>query len=63
MGSQEYREILANLRSLKNLELKQGGDFKRMKERLEYFGTLDYKMLKATVFRENFERALEESRS
>ena len=34
MGSQEYREILANLRSLKNLELKKGGDFSRMKERI-----------------------------
>lgn len=34
-----------------------------MKERLEYFGSLDYKMLKATIFRENFEKALEESRS
>ena len=32
-----------------------------MKERLEYFGSLDYKMLKATIFRENFEKALSES--
>lgn len=61
MGSLEYKEILANLRSLKNLELKSGGDFIRMKDRLEYFGNLDYKMLKATIFRENFEKALIES--
>ena len=32
-----------------------------MKERIEYFGTLDYPTLKATIFRENFEKALEES--
>ena len=38
MGSQEYREILANLRSLKNLELKKGGDFTRMKERIAKYG-------------------------
>lgn len=37
------------------------GDFIRMKERIQYFGTLDYKTLKATIFRENFEKALEES--
>ena len=61
MGSQEYKEILANLRSIKNLELKKGGDFLNMKERLQYFGSLDYKMLKATIFRENFEKALSES--
>ena len=61
MGSQEYREILANLRSLKDLELKQGKDFLNMKERLKYFGRLDYDMLKATIFRENWEYALEQS--
>lgn len=61
MGSQEYREILANLRSLRDLEIKTGGEFRTMKERLEYFGSLDYKMIKATIFRENFEKALSES--
>ena len=61
MGSQEYKEILANLRSLKDIELKQGKDFLSMKERLQYFGRLDYDMVKATVFRENWETALEES--
>ena len=61
MGSQEYREILANLRSLKNLELKKGGDFTRMKERIAKYGNLDYKMVKATIFRENFKEALKQS--
>lgn len=61
MGSQEYREILANLRSLKNLELKKGGDFTRMKERIAKYGNLDYKMVKATIFRENFMEALKQS--
>lgn len=61
MGSQEYREILANLRSLKNLELKKGADFTRMKDRITKYGNLDYKMVKATIFRENFMEALEQS--
>lgn len=61
MGSQEYREILANLRSLKNFELKKGGDFTRMKERIAKYGNLDYKMVKATIFRENFMEALKQS--
>lgn len=60
MGSQEYREILENLRSLRNFENKRGRDFLTMKEHLQYYGSLDYKMLKATIFRENFERAIEE---
>ena len=61
MGSQEYREILANLRSLKNLELKRGSDFTRMKDRIAKYGNLDIKMVKATIFRENFMEALKQS--
>lgn len=61
MGSQQYREILKNMRSLKDLELKKGSDFIRMKDRIAKFGNLDYDMIKATIFRENFEKALNES--
>lgn len=61
MGSEEYRKIVANLRSLKDLELKSGSDFIRMKERISKYGNLDYKMVKATIFRENFMYALEQS--
>lgn len=56
-----YENILENMRHLKNLELRQSGDFVRLKERIEKFGTLDYTYMKATIFRQNFEKALEES--
>lgn len=56
-----YKNILENMRHLKNLEIKRTGEFTRLKERIEKYGSLDYKYMKATIFRENFERALEES--
>ena len=61
MGSIEYRQILANLRSIKNLELKRGGDFISIKDRIKKFGNYDYTMIKATIYRENYMKALEES--
>lgn len=56
-----YKDILKDIRNLKDLEIRRTGDFMRLKERLQTYGSLDYKYMKATIFRENFELALEES--
>ena len=58
MGSLKYKEIVAQIRSLKKLEKKTGNDFVRLKQRIKKIGTLDYEMVKATIYRENFLYAL-----
>ena len=57
-GSLLYREIVAKLRNLRKIEQKSGRDYKRIKQRLNEIGTLDYNMVRATIYRENFEYAL-----
>lgn len=57
-GSLRYREIVAKLRNLRKIEQKSGRDYKRIKQRLNEIGTLDYNMVRATIYRENFEYAL-----
>lgn len=59
MGSLTYKNIVNIIRDLKKLEKKSKGSYKRAKERLENFGALDYNMYKATIYRENFEYALD----
>lgn len=58
-GSLRYRQIVNTIRNLKQLEIKSSGDFKRLKSRINDIGTLDYNMVKATIYRENFEYALQ----
>lgn len=58
MGSLLYREIVAKLRNLRKIEQKSGRDYKRIKQRLNEIGALDYNMVRATIYRENFEYAL-----
>lgn len=53
-GSLQYRQIVARIRNLKKLEQKQGRDFVNLKNRIKYYGNLDYNMVKATIYRENF---------
>ena len=62
MGYKEYEEILSKIRNIKNLEINTKGDFTRLKERLEKLGSLDYRKMKATIFRQNFMTALENSK-
>lgn len=57
-GSLRYREIVAKLRNLRKIEQKSGRDYKRIKQRLNEIGALDYNMVRATIYRENFEYAL-----
>ena len=61
MGSQEYRQILSNIRSIQNLEKKGGYTINTIKNRIKKLGTYDYEMMKATIYRENFMKAFEES--
>ena len=61
MGFREYEEVLDRIRNIKDLEIKTKGDFTRLKDRLENLGNLDYRYMKATIFRQNFLTALESS--
>lgn len=63
MGSLEYRNILAQIRNLKQLEQKRGLEFTRLKDRINKLGNVDYKMIKATIYRENFMNALQASKN
>lgn len=58
MGYEEYRNILTQLRDIGDLENRRGDSFARLKDRISRIGILDYKMLKATVYRENFMESL-----
>lgn len=62
MGSLEYQEILAQIRNLKKLETLSGKAFTRLKDRISNLGNLDYRMIKATIYRENFMKAIEYSK-
>lgn len=57
-GSLQYRQIVARIRNLKTIEQKSGKEFMRLRERVRYYGNLDYNMVKATIYRENFMYAL-----
>lgn len=63
MGSREYQEILAQIRNLKSLEQKRGFEFKRLKDRIKELGNLDYTRMKATIYQQNFMKALENSKN
>ena len=56
-----YKQILSQIRNIKELEIARTGDFTKLKDRLSKYGSLDYKYMKATIFRENFEKAMEEA--
>lgn len=45
------------------MEQKSGRDFVRLKSRIKKLGTLDYDMVKSTIYRENFMYALEFSKN
>lgn len=56
-----YKQILSQIRNIKEMEIARTGDFTKLKDRLSKYGSLDYKYMKATIFRENFEYAMEEA--
>lgn len=56
-----HKLALGEIRNLKELEIAKTGDFTKLKDRLSKYGSLDYKYMKATIFRENFEKAMEEA--
>lgn len=56
-----YKQILSQIRNIKEMEIARTGDFMKLKDRLSKYGSLDYKYMKATIFRENFEYAMEEA--
>lgn len=58
MGSITYKNILAQIRNLRKLEQKKGYEFTKLKDRIKNIGSLDYDMVKATIYRENFMYAI-----
>lgn len=56
-----YKQILSQIRNIKEMEIARTGDFTKLKDRLSKYGSLDYKYMKATIFRENFEKAMKEA--
>lgn len=54
----EERRLRANLNSLKNLEKAGKEEFSRIKKRLEYFGSSDYDLKKAIIWKENYLRTI-----
>lgn len=63
MGSLRVKEIEAQIRNLKQIETKKGYDFRRLRERIQTQGTLDYKFRKASIYRQNYFKALKEGAS
>lgn len=59
MGSQRPREIEAKLNKIKKIEELKGYEFKRLQEQLKNWGTSDYEMKKAIIYRDNYMRELE----
>lgn len=59
MGSQELRQLEAQLKNLNKLEMKKGFDFKTIKWRIQNMGSLDFSMRRAIVYRENYLKTME----
>ena len=54
MGSMRAREIEAQIKNIKQIEIKVGYDFNILKSRILRQGVSDYTMKKAIVFKENY---------
>lgn len=59
MGSIRAREIEAQIKALQGIEQKAGEAFKRLTGRIKYLGVSDWSLRKATIYRENYLKAIE----
>lgn len=59
MGSQRNREIEAKLNKIKKIESLKGYEFDRLRSQLKNWGSSDYEMKKAIVYRDNYMRELQ----
>lgn len=59
MGSIRAREIEAQIKNLKQIEIKVGYEFNMLKRRIALQGASDYTMKKAIVFRNNYIKEME----
>jgi len=59
MGSQRNREIEAKLNKIKKIENLKGYEFDRLRSQLKNWGSSDYEMKKAIVYRDNYMRELQ----
>lgn len=58
-GSMRVKEINAQIRNLKSIEIKRGFDFRSLKRRIQNIGTSDYSMRRAITYRENYIKDME----
>ena len=63
MGSEERREILAQIRDVSFYETKKGYERKKLWERIQKRGTMDYEFKMQIVFKENYLKALQDNYS
>lgn len=60
MGSEELRKLQSTLKNINELNTSTGDKTKRIRRRIKELGTLDYKMYKAIIYRDNYMKALQE---
>lgn len=58
MGSERARKIEAQIDNMKGLEKLRGYEFEKAKDRIKKWGTSDYEMKKAIIYRENYMNTL-----
>lgn len=72
MGNQEYRQLEGTLKAIENFETRKKPDvskkrrkelFEEAKARIENYGSADYEMRKAIIYRENYLTMLQKSYS
>ena len=54
MGTPEYQHLKATLQSVKNFEKLSGKKLQEAIQRIESYGSLDFDMRKATIYRKNY---------
>ena len=63
MGDAEFKKLLRTKESIEDLFNRKGSEFRRTKERTKSWGKSDYELWRASIFRENFMKALEQMSS
>ena len=60
MGDREFKQLIRTKESIEDLFNRVGSDFKRTAKRTLNWGKTDYDLWRASIFRDNYMKALEE---
>lgn len=63
MGSERVDEIKSAIKSLKQIENKAGYEFRKLKQRIQYYGSSDYVYRRDDQYRQNYMQALEQAKN